>query len=232
MNQFIRVIRKAVRAKGFDMIHYAPWENLFAHCGIDMIIDVGANLGQSWESFRWAGFKGPIISFEPNPEIFRQIEKIKDDNWQRRPYALSSHSGEAKFHLTNLHVANSLLKPLGHIKVTGEITVPLYRLDELWTKEGFTGKRAFLKIDTEGHDLEVVKGASGVLDRIQVIMLEIAALPRFEGEPPLPAVVNFMSDLGFHVCRAEKNSQSPAAGMDTALDMVFARKELIQNAPP
>jgi hypothetical protein len=63
-------------------------------------------------------------------------------------------------------------------------------------------------------------------------MVETSPTPRFEGEPPLPAVMNFMSDLGFHACRVEKNSLSPAAGMDMALDIVFARKALIDKAPP
>jgi FkbM family methyltransferase len=214
------------------MIHYAPWSNLFAFCNIDMILDVGANNGQSYEAFRWAGFEGPICSFEPNPEVFKRLESKKGHQWQRLPYALSSKSGHARFHLTDYDVAGSLHVPLGKLKVTGEISVQMYRLDELWEKQGFSARHAFLKIDTEGHDLEVVKGATGVLDRIQLIMVETSPTPRFQGEPPLPTVMNFMSDLGFHVCRVEKNSLSPAAGMDMALDIVFARKELIDKAPP
>jgi hypothetical protein len=44
--------------------------------------------------------------------------------------------------------------------------------------------------------------------------------------------MSFMSDLGFHACRVEKNSLSPATGKEMALDIVFARKELIDKARP
>jgi FkbM family methyltransferase len=230
MNKLTWIIRKAVRRAGFDMIHYVSWENLFRHCGIDMILDVGANRGQSYDLFRWSGFNGLICSFEPNPEMFQFLQSRQGHHWQRLPYALSSRSGQARFHITDNDNANSLQAPLGKEKVTGEITVPTYRLDHLWHQENFSAQKVFLKVDTEGHDLEVVKGASGILDRIQLIMLETSPLPRYENEPPLPVLVDFMNELGFCVCRSEKNCYNSRVGMDTALDLVFARRELIPKA--
>jgi len=214
------------------MIHYAPWQNLFAHFAVDLILDVGANTGQTYDSFRWAGFQGPICSFEPNPEVFRRLEGKRGFAWQRLPYALSNESGQVKFHITDNDNASSLLTPLGHARVLKEITVAAYRLDELWGKQGFSAKNVFLKIDAEGHDLEVIKGASGVLDRIPLIMAEVAPLPRFQGEPPLPDVVNFMGQLGYCVCRVDKNSMNGAAGIDIALDIIFAKRELLAKIQP
>jgi FkbM family methyltransferase len=228
MNSLTRIIRKAVRANGFDMIHYNPWQNLFARFAIDMIFDVGANTGQTYDSFRWAGFKGPICSFEPNPEMFQRLQRKPGFSWQHLPYALSSQSGQAKFHIADNDNASSLQTPLGNtIQIVNEIAVTTCRLDELWSKQGFSAKNAFLKIDAEGHDLEVIKGASGVFDRISLIMAEIAPLPRFKGEPPLHEVLNFMEKIGFLVCRVEKNSFDATVGIDTALDIVFVRQDLL-----
>ena len=120
--------------------------------------------------------------------------------------------------------------PIAGYKVLGEINVQTYRLDELWDKQRFSARRVFLKIDTEGHDWEVVKGASGILDRIQLIMVETGPVPRYQGEPTLPEMVQNMDKLGFCVCRVEKNSFNAAAGLDTALDIVFARRELLTTA--
>ncbi len=230
MNIFVRVIRKAVRGVGWDMIHYAPWQNLWTFAGIDRIFDVGANRGQSYDSFRWSGFQGPICSFEPNPEMFKILQSRKGYDWQRLPLALSSKSGNAKFHLTESDNSNSLQTPLTGLRVTDEITVAAVRLDEFWQQQGFQSQRAFLKIDTEGHDMEVVKGASGVLDRIQLIMVETGPIQRYQDEPTMSAMFTFMEELGFCVCRVEKNSYSEAAGMDTAMDVVFARRELVHKA--
>jgi FkbM family methyltransferase len=232
MNSLTRYIRKAVRRKGFDMIHYAPWDNLFATFAIDLVLDVGANAGQTYDSFRWAGFKGPICSFEPNPEMFHRLERKPGFLWQRLQYALSSQSGQLKFNITDNDNTCSLQKPLGNIQVVEEITVPAWRLDELWPKQGFSAKNVFLKIDTEGHDLEVIKGASGVLDRIPLIMAEVSPLPRYQGEPPLHDVVNFMDRLGFCVCRVEKNCLNRTAGIDTAFDIIFAKRGLMPKIQP
>jgi FkbM family methyltransferase len=210
------------------MIHYAPWENLFATFQIDLILDVGANAGQTYDSFRWAGFKGPICSFEPNPEMFAKLERKNGVSWQRFQYALSSQSGQLKFYIANDTNVCGLLPPLeGEFRVVKEITVPAWRLDELWGREGFSGSNVFLKVDAEGHDLEVIKGAAGILDRIPLIMAEVSALPRFEGEPPFHDFVNHMAQMGYRVCRADKNCFNRAAGIDTALDLVFAKYDLL-----
>ena len=228
MNTLARYVRKAVRSRGFDMIHYAPWKNLFDTFHIDLILDVGANTGQSYDAFRWSGFEGPICSFEPNPEIFKQLEQKPGFSWQRMPYALSTQSGELKFYVTENDNSSGLQVPLeGLPKVVKEIPVPARRLDELWAKEGFTAKNAFLKVDAEGHDLEVIKGASGIFDRIPLVMAEVAPLPRYQGEPPLHEFVNSMAQWGFRVCRVDKNSLNRAAGIDTAVDIVFAKAELL-----
>jgi hypothetical protein len=65
MNNTTRYVRKFVRGRGFDLIHYAPWKNLFETFRIDLILDVGANSGQTYDAFRWAGFDGPICSLGP-----------------------------------------------------------------------------------------------------------------------------------------------------------------------
>ena len=158
--------------------------------------------------------------------MFQKLERKPGSDWQRLPYALSGQSGQLKFHITEDDNASSLLAPLGHTRVVKEITVKAFRLDELWDQQGFTAKNVFLKIDAEGHDLEVIRGATGVLDRIPLIMAEVASLPRFQGEPPLHELVNFMSQIGYCVCRVEKNSINRAAGIDTAFDVVFMKREL------
>ena len=232
MNTLTNIVRKAVRATGFDMVHYAPWQNLFEQFAIDMIFDVGANSGQTYESFRWAGFKGPICSFEPNPDMFQLLQRQSGFAWQRLPYALSNLSGQVEFHITDNDNTSSFQVPLGHAHIVKDITVSAFRLDELWDKQHFSCKNAFLKIDTEGHDLEVIKGASGVLDRIPLIMAEVSPLPRFQGEPLLPDVVNYMGQLGYCVCRINQNGMNRAAGIYAVLDIIFAKRELLEKIKP
>jgi len=230
MHPITRLVRKVVRSRGFDMVHYAPWKNLFKAFEIDLILDVGAHAGETYDSFRWAGFEGPINSYEPNSETFHRLQTKNGALWQKFQLALSSQTGQLKFFVTNNDNTCGLQAPLGdQYKVVREIVVPAWRLDELWQKEGISAKHVFLKIDAEGHDLEVIKGAAGVLDRIDLIMAEVSPLSRYVGEPPLHEFLNYMNELGFRVCRIDKSALNIEAGIDTAPDIVFAKTKLLEK---
>jgi hypothetical protein len=65
------------------------------------------------------------------------------------------------------------------------------------------------------------------MDRISLIMAEVCPLSRYEGEPPMHEFLNYMAGMDFRICRVDKNAIKRAAGIDIALDMVFARHEAL-----
>ena len=178
------------------MIHYSPWENLFQQAGIDLILDVGANAGQTYDSFRWAGFQGPIWTSSRGRKCSRFWNNGRAMIGGGFRWLFRAGPARPAFNLTTSDNSNSLQIPLAGVKVTGQITVQTLRLDEFWSREKIAAKSVFLKIDTEGHDLEVVKGASGVLEKIKLIIVETAPIPRYQGEPALPAMVDYLDGLG------------------------------------
>ena len=59
--------------------------------------------------------------------------------------------------------------------------------------------RVYLKMDTQGWDLEVLAGASGCLERIQAFQSEVAMHPIYDGMPALHESLSRFQDLGFGV---------------------------------
>jgi len=220
MNFFINNVRKMVRRCGFDVVHFNPLKPLLEKHQIDLVLDVGANEGQSYQLFRQAGYAGKIVSFDPNPKVFAGLERLGGRDWEKQRLALSSASGEAEFFATcetgwsGLH-RNLSLPTVETFKVRTE------RLDRIWN---WNASRAFLKIDTEGHDLEVVRGASGVMDKIRLIMVEAVLNPRYEGEPIHYQVVTAMHEFGFDVCKVQQLYTDSAHGVDTGMDLIFSRR--------
>jgi FkbM family methyltransferase len=75
-------------------------------------------------------------------------------------------------------------------------TIALRRIDSLVGGLGRT-EPILLKVDTQGSELDVVRGATGVLDRIEVIVLEVSLFNFGQAQPEMVEVVNFLSDLGY-----------------------------------
>lgn len=75
-------------------------------------------------------------------------------------------------------------------------TIAMRRVDSLVDGLRRAGP-ILLKVDTQGSELDVVRGATGVLDRIEVIILEVSLFNFGHAQPQMVEVVKFMSDLGY-----------------------------------
>ena len=68
---------------------------------VNVVLDVGANLGQYAQSLRANGYTGRIVSFEPVPHIAEELEKsaAEDPDWQVLRYALGERDETAEIHV-------------------------------------------------------------------------------------------------------------------------------------
>lgn len=196
--------------------------------GVDLVLDVGANLGQTYQRFRRMGYQGPIISFEPNPHVFKQLQAQTGNNWQKVNSAVSSTSGTASFNIARSHDHSGLLR--GHKSFHGDqsdvmevVKVPLTTIADYWKANKLTAASAWLKIDTEGHDLSVMRGAIEIFPSISVVEAELSPQPRYEGEEPMRDAINFMGERGFTIARIEPLSFNPGTGCDEAFNVIFQR---------
>jgi FkbM family methyltransferase len=139
----------------------------FAH-----ILDVGVAFGTP---DLWQRYPGAFLDlFEPSPRFYAGLEEgvLKSRPGRLHRVAAGSEDGEAEFHLSG-PASSSLLgtadKP-GRTFPT--IKVPVRRLDNVLTAADIR-RPCILKIDTEGYELAVLKGAEGILSAVDCVMVEL-----------------------------------------------------------
>ena len=137
-------------------------KNLIYKEKINCVLDVGSHRGSFIKSLRSMGYNGQIVSFEPTltnynyqRENFQNDKKIRFYN-----LALGDINCEQKINIMDLSNMNSLLEPINK-KIKNKINVKVKRLDSLMNDilEPIKNPKIFCKIDTQGYDLNVLKGA-------------------------------------------------------------------------
>jgi FkbM family methyltransferase len=184
------VIKRAVMPFVLDQIR-APWpqrqflRNLLQRLEVDCVLDVGANVGQFGQELRLVGYKGLIISFEPDPDTYQKLVAniAGKPKWIARNLALGSAPGSAELNIMASSAFNSFRAPSSaDTKMYEEAnrvlrSVPtkvdtLSRLlPDLMRTHGFS--RPFLKMDTQGFDVEVFRGAREVHSLITGLQSEL-----------------------------------------------------------
>lgn len=163
------------------------------------ILDVGANDGASALKFHEAFPEATIHSFEPGAAAFSALTAAcaKFPNIRTHKLALGSSSGEATLYLTAHSTMSSLIRP---DSTTGEEHVIVTTLDAFTTEHGMTSVD-LLKIDAEGYDLEVLRGASRLLDRggVKFVLAEVGFHPDDERHVLFDDVRAYLMPLGFRV---------------------------------
>jgi FkbM family methyltransferase len=165
---------------------------------VDLVLDVGANRGQFGRAVRELGYAGPLVSFEPAalPRAALADLAAADGAWSIRAEALGSRTGKAQLHgvdeeseLGSLRRASDFGRSwkdvLGR---TRDEAVEVRRLDELWDEVSSGASRALLKLDTQGHDLEVFRGAGRLVQPggpVVAVLTEVACLPIYDGVPTM-----------------------------------------------
>jgi FkbM family methyltransferase len=214
-------IAKAVSALGYTVIpqwrahRYAQaafLQKMFRLLDIECVLDVGANVGQYRDFLRTeVGFEGQIVSFEPIPrhvELLRQRAKT-DARWLIEGCALGRTSGQAFFNVMASTALSSFLQPdhaqvmqfKDEIEIQERVPVEVRTLDEVLAslERRLGARRLFLKLDTQGFDLEVVQGARQSMTRIRALQTEASIKPIYSGMPDYVASIQTLQSLGFEV---------------------------------
>src|SRR5262249_19705970 len=139
--------------------------------GITLLLDVGANTGQYARRVRRQGFQGRMVSFEPLADAFDQLQQTarRDRRWQCLKLALGSAGTTIPLNVSGNRESNSFL-PMAH---QHELSAPgsgyvrqelarVVRLDSLVPDVIHADDRIYLKLDVQGFETEVLKGARNI----------------------------------------------------------------------
>jgi FkbM family methyltransferase len=169
-----------------------------------VIFDVGANRGQSIKRFRRQFANASIHAFEPSLNTFRQLELQThgDPLSQLNNCALGSKSTELKFYENTHADMNSFLSPgKDHWGTIDNCpTVRVETLDE-YCRQNSIRSIDLLKIDTQGYDLEVLRGAEMMLSGslIRSVLIEITFIEIYQEAPRFDEVLGYLLDRKFRL---------------------------------
>ena len=224
IKQFLSTVGYEVRRIS-DEVGQNPFRDLqkLAGAGQLVIIDAGANVGQSILDFR-RSFSQPIIhAFEPGRDTFMELQRRTSGlaGLHLNNCGLGSEPGMLKFVGNSQSEMSSFLEPStdcwGTIQEREEVVVRT--LDE-YCAEKSVSHIDILKSDTQGFDLEVIKGAKQLLlqNAIHLIFIEIILCDMYKGIPRVDQIYSFLAEQGFSlVCFYQFHYQHPRAAWTDAL---------------
>lgn len=196
------------------------------------VVDVGANRGQ-FALFAARSFpRASLICFEPLEQPRARLRRVMAHRSGFRVFevAASEQSGTAEFHVSRADDSSSLL-PIGQrqresfpgTEEQATIRVEVRRLDEVLQATDLAFP-ALLKIDVQGGELGVLKGATAVLGSVSAILVEASFVELYDGQPLVDEVWRFADAAGF-VCRGIWSASYGTGGECLQADFLFSRPD-------
>jgi FkbM family methyltransferase len=203
-------LRLIDRRKLYLLHEQVHLERMFEAFAVDCVFDVGANTGQYAAMIRnHANYAGPIVSFEPNPEAVAhlRINAQRDRNWFVEELALGTSAGRTTLNVTASNQMSSLHQPqitetnlfetTAKVVQAIEVRMSTLEIELLKYKKMLGFRRPFLKMDTQGHDLDVASGAGEQLQEFVGLQSELAIKRVYADTPRFGDAIQFYEDRGF-----------------------------------
>ena len=245
----LHVVRKALRKFGVDLVRYSYMSHPTARkmhfmneTGITLVWDVGANEGQYAHELRLAGYDGKIISFEPLSEAYAKLdESAKNDvNWSTCNFAMGDEDGLVDINVSGNSLSSSFLNMLSkhsdaapESKYCDKEQVVVKRVDSIINDISSEQDRVYMKIDAQGFERNVINGAMGSFDRIEMIQVETALVPLYDGETLFFEMNNFLYECGYCLVSIDPPAFSdPVSGEVLQIDATYrkVRKENVLHS--
>lgn len=210
-------LRNGMRRAGYEIVAVSGQKNLlalhvselFAQRGVNCVFDVGAREGEYGLWLRRNGYRGRIVSFEPVASNARVLaaRAADDAQWDVHVSALGAENGSATINVTELTHFSSFRSPStlsretfgDESAVTRTETVRVQRLDTVFDAavSGLRDPSVYLKMDTQGWDLEVLKGATASRTKIVALQSEVSVRAFYQESPTMIDSFEQIRQYGF-----------------------------------
>lgn len=212
---------------------------VFSEWGITGVIDAGANAGQFFHFVRnEVGFSGPVLSIEPLPELARGLRSRATPNWKIEEAAVGRTEGRETLQVTAGSEFSSLRTPHtdyrelfdGQSSTVATISVRTVTLDALLRiHSAWLGNRIYLKLDTQGYDLEALAGLDQYMSNIAASQCEAAFIPIYQDAPLIDETISAFRDRGLTLSSVFPNNAGHFPRL-IEVDCFFVKEEMRQSA--
>ncbi|HVS35911.1 MAG TPA: FkbM family methyltransferase [Gemmataceae bacterium] len=238
VRRFKKLITSIVNAAGLEVRRYPTLANaqyarrrLMEHLRISLVLDVGANIGQYAQLLYDSGYRGRCISFEPVAECFAQLRAAaarRGGGWSAEQLALGDASGSARIHLAGTMSSLLARSPAASDSITfadgptQEITLATF--DSIRERLVPDGQRVWLKMDVQGYELSVLRGARESLPRIAAIEAEMSLWPFYSSQPLYHELIDHLDSAGFDLWSIQPGHRDPQTTRLIEMDGIFVQR--------
>lgn len=230
-------IRAGLNAVGLDIVRFSRHDPYGQRRALlfedaDVVLDVGANCGQYGWLVRNQGFGGRIVSFEPLAEAFAELSLLasSDPHWECHRLAIADKDSKGSIHVSK-NLASSSFLPLNadfvkrfpNLRYVKEETVDAARLDGLRSRVLCDDERVFLKLDVQGFELQVLRGAEETLPQVSAVECEFTIAPIYDGQTIFADAIRFLAKRGFHLCAIQPAYSDAETGEWLQFDGLLTR---------
>jgi FkbM family methyltransferase len=236
-----KLLKKSALRLGFEVQRFVPacsqaaqLKSMLAWHRVNLILDVGANVGQFGRELReHIGYTGRIVSFEPMRAAYEVLSTAAagDRSWEIAPRtAVGAASGTVAINVAGNSASSSVLPMLeSHASAApeslfvGTEMVPLEPLDSVAARYFRQDSVGFLKIDTQGYESEVLDGATQTLSRVVGVQLELSVIALYAGQKLMPELMERIGAMGFELWAMSPALVQARSGRMLQMDATFFR---------
>ena len=233
-------IKQMLHRVGFELRRFsveqsenARFISMLRTHNVNLIFDVGANAGQFGVLLRKIGFDGKIISFEPLSDARESLLNISRNDPMCQialQTAIGEENGEIEIQIAGNSQSSSVLDMLDtHVraapdsKYIGKEKVALRTLDSIAPDYMDSNSIAFIKIDTQGYETQVMNGAKKLMSQIVGLQVEISLVPLYKGQCLFDEMLKKLKNDGFELWSISTVFSDPNTAQLLQVDATFFR---------
>jgi len=233
---FFRALKYASRrlmSSHNKKLRSSPFDTLPSNFEAKWVLDIGANVGDVAVAALNSYKESKVICFEPVQKTYDSLKNRLSsfgDRAQLHKVALSDATGTAEINITTFHGANSISPQASfhkqcnpHVQEISKERIELVRLDDYCAL--FPCERVdIMKIDVEGHELEVLRGGiKFISSRVDIIIIEVSLMRDKSWEnQAIFEIFALLKSAGFRLQNAmDLHRTSDGSALLTQMDCVF-----------
>lgn len=233
--RFLPLLGKILTSRSLvhELPRLTPQRTWFEQMGIQTVLDVGSYVGSFAYAIRHILPQVQIYSFEPLQDNYAQLVKnlTPFGNFQAFNTAIGEKAGELEFHRSDFSPSSSALE-MGELHRQAfpqtahstTLRVPVARLDDYLAKMKLTAP-VFLKIDVQGYEDAVLRGAGQVLQQVDYLEIEVSYQPLYSGQVLFDGIHQLLAQAGFRFAGNLDSMLSPLDGSILQSDALFIRNK-------